>query len=92
MAMPAGRRRTERETAFDNIIETDLENRVLSFDRAAAEEAARLTAERRRIGRPGESRDTMIAGIAVAQRATLATRNIRHFDDLSITVVDPSNA
>ena len=53
MAMPTERRRTEREIAFDNIVETDLENRVLSFDRAAAEEAARLTAERRRIGRPG---------------------------------------
>jgi predicted nucleic acid-binding protein len=92
MAMPAGRRRTEREAAFDNIIETDLENRVLSFDRAAAEEAARLTAERRRIGRPGESRDTMIAGIALAQRATLATRDVRHFDDLSVPVVNPWSA
>ena len=92
MAMPAGRRRTEREIAFDNIIESDLDGRVLSFDRAAAEEAARLTVERRTAGCPGESRDTMIAGIALAQRATLATRNVRHFDDLSVPVVDPWSA
>jgi toxin FitB len=92
MAMPTGRRRAERELAFDNIIENDLEGRILPFDRSAAEEAARLMADRRRIGRPGESRDTMIAGIALAQHATLATRNVRHFDDLDVPVVDPWSA
>jgi len=34
-------------------------------------------------------RDTFIAGIARARRATLATRNVRHFDDLSVPVVNP---
>jgi predicted nucleic acid-binding protein len=87
--MPGGRRRTERQAAFDLLIERNLEFRILSFDHAAAEEAASLTGARQRAGRPGESRDTMIAGIALAQRATLATRNVRHFDDLSVPVVDP---
>jgi toxin FitB len=89
MAMATGRRRAERELAFDNIIEHDLEGRVLPFDRSAAEEAARLMAHRRRVGRSGEARDTMIAGTALAHRATLATRNLRHFDDLSVPVIDP---
>ena len=40
-------------------------------------------------GRPVDMRDTFIAGIALARRATLATRNTEHFDDLSIPVVDP---
>jgi hypothetical protein len=31
----------------------------------------------------------MIAGIVLASHATLATRNTRHFDDLSVPVVDP---
>jgi toxin FitB len=92
MAMTTGRRRAERELAFRNIIEKDLESRVLPFDRAAAEEAAKLIADRRRIGRPGDSRDTMIAGIALAQRATLATRNLRHFADLDVAVVNPWQA
>jgi len=92
MAMPTGRRRVARELAFDDIIENDLEGRILPFDRAAAEEAAKLMADRRRIGRPVDSRDTMIAGIAIAQHATLATRNVRHFDDLSGRVVDPWRA
>jgi len=34
-------------------------------------------------------RDTLIAGIVVSRRAELATRNLRHFDDLEIAVVDP---
>jgi len=92
MAMPTGRRRAARELAFNGIIENDLEGRILPFDRAAAEEAAKLMADRRRIGRPVDSRDTMIAGIAIAQHATLATRNARHFDDLSGRVVDPWRA
>jgi len=92
MAMPTGRRRAARELAFNGIIENDLEGRILPFDRAAAEEAAKLMADRRRIGRPVDSRDTMIAGIAIAQHAKLATRNVRHFDDLSGRVVDPWRA
>jgi len=34
-------------------------------------------------------RDIEIAGIVSARRATLATRNVRHFQDLRIELVDP---
>jgi predicted nucleic acid-binding protein len=87
--IPVGRRRSERQAAFDLLIEGNLESRVLPFDHAAAEQTASLIGERKRAGRPGELRDSMIAGIALAQRATLATRNVRHFEDLTIPVVDP---
>ena|SRR5271166_5192391 len=90
--MPVGRRRIERELSFKRAIEEKLERRILTFDEAAAEEAATLMASRRRSGRSGELRDSMIAGIALAQRATLATRNVRHFDDLAVPVVDPWQA
>ena len=90
--MPAGRRRTDHHGLFERLVEEKLERRVLTFDHAAAEEAALLMASRHRAGRPGELRDTMIAGIALAQRATLATRNVRHFDDLSVPVLDPWQA
>jgi predicted nucleic acid-binding protein len=87
--MSAGRRRTERQAAFARLIEENFERRVLFFDSAAAEAAASLIGTHHHAGRPGELRDTMIAGIALAQRATLATRNVRHFDDLGVPVVDP---
>jgi len=87
--LPNGRRQRLLELAFDRLLSEDLENRVLDFDSAAATEAAALAASRQRAGRPVDMRDTQIAGIAVARRATLATRNVRHFQDLSVTVVDP---
>ena len=91
-AMPSGRRRIERELAFKRALEERLEGRILPFDEAAAEEAAILSATRQRSGRMGEMRDTMIAGIALAQHATLVTRHVRHFDDLTLPVIDPWQA
>jgi predicted nucleic acid-binding protein len=46
-------------------------------------------AVRHKKGRPGELRDTMIAGIVLASHAKLATRNASHFEDLSVPVVNP---
>jgi predicted nucleic acid-binding protein len=90
--LPAGRRQQTLQAAFAQLLEQDLENRVLDFDGAAAVEAAALAAERQRAGRPVDMRDTQMAGIARARRATLATRNVRHFADLKVPVVDPWTA
>ena len=87
--LPKGRRQQTLAVAFEKLLREDLENRVLDFDSAAATEAASLAAERQRAGRPADMRDTQIAGIALARRATLATRNVRHFQDLSVPLVDP---
>jgi predicted nucleic acid-binding protein len=46
-------------------------------------------AQRKRLGRPVEVRDTMIAGIVLANHATLATRNAQHFSDVAATVINP---
>src|SRR6266566_8863017 len=87
--LPSGRRRRTVEAAFARLLQEDLENRVLDFDSAAAAEAASLAAARQKSGRPVDMRDTQIAGIALARHATLATRNVRHFADLEISIVDP---
>jgi predicted nucleic acid-binding protein len=87
--LPSGRRRQMLEAAFDRLLIEDLENRVLDFDSTAANEAAALAAARQKDGRPVDMRDTQIAGIALARRATLATRNVRHFANLKISIVDP---
>ena len=86
---PAGRRRHALDMSFAHLLEEDLENRVLDFDLAAATAAAALAAGRQRRGRPIDFRDTQIAGIVLARRATLATRNVRRFGDLDVPVVDP---
>jgi predicted nucleic acid-binding protein len=90
--LPLGRRRRAIEAAFTRLLEDDLEHRVLDFDAAAATPAASLAADRQRAGRPADMRDTQIAGIALARHAMLATRNVRHFADLKVPVVDPWTA
>ena len=87
--LPKGKRQRALETLFGQLMKVDLENRVLDFDSVAATQAAALAATRQKAGRPVDMRDTQIAGIALARRATLATRNVRHFQGLNIPVVDP---
>jgi predicted nucleic acid-binding protein len=87
-----GRRRVRLLAALDRLVTEKIEHRVAAFDTASANAAAWLMAERRRSGRTGELRDTMIAGIVIANHATLATRNIRHFEDAPIFIVDPWTA
>ena len=87
--LPKGRRRTGLERAFNRVLTEDLSSRVLTLDEMAAVTAAQLAADRRRAGRIVDLRDTLIAGIAQARRATIATRNTRHFDGVDVPVVDP---
>jgi|SRR5437660_9443936 len=88
-ALPEGRRRDELDRAINLALTDDFHGRVLPLDEAAAAIAASLAVSRRRQGRPIEIRDTLIAGIVLSRRAELATRNIRHFSDLDVPVIDP---
>lgn len=87
--LPESKLRLALEAAFTQLPKEDLENRVLPFDSAAAEQATLLAARRQQVGQPVDMRDTQIAGIALSRRATLATRNVRHFADLNVPVVNP---
>jgi hypothetical protein len=90
--MDDGRRKRRLIAAFDSFVQIDFRERVLPFDHAAAMEAARIGAERERRGRPIDIKDTLIAGIAVSRGAAIATRNVRHFDDLSVEIINPWDA
>jgi len=87
--MVEGQRKTQLQQRFDQLVQIDLANRIVVFDVRAADMAAQLAAERKLRGRTVDVRDTLIAGIAIAQDATLATRNTRHFDDLPTPVINP---
>jgi predicted nucleic acid-binding protein len=87
--LPVGKRRSALIQAFEKALLDKIERRVAPFDMTAAQQAGDLMALQHKKARPGELRDTMIAGIVLACHATLATRNISHFEDLSVPVVDP---
>jgi predicted nucleic acid-binding protein len=87
--LAAGRRRRELERGLARVLDAGFQNRILDFDSDAAAATALIGASRRRRGRPSEIRDTLIAGIVTSRRAQFATRNMRHFDDLDIQLIDP---
>ena len=89
LSMPAGKRRTKLNGFFDQWLEQVLQRRVLSFDADAAERTAELEAAGVKKGRTREPRDTMIAGIVLASHARLATRNVKHLEDIASSVVNP---
>ncbi|MDZ4850701.1 MAG: hypothetical protein SGI77_15550 [Pirellulaceae bacterium] len=71
------------------MIDEELQGHVLDFDQVAAERAGQISAELHAVGRRVEIRDVQIAGIVAARHATLATRNVKHFADTGISIVDP---
>ena len=90
-SMPIGKRRIALIQDFEKILQS-MDRRIAPFDTEAAERASALMASRKLEGRPREDRDTMIAGIVLARHATLATRNVSHFDDLSAPLINPWTA
>jgi predicted nucleic acid-binding protein len=89
--LPAGKRRSLLIRAFEEVLE-QLDRWVAPFDVAAAQHAADLMAARQKKGRPGDLRDSMIAGIVLAQHASLATRNTAQFEDIPLPVINPWTA
>jgi predicted nucleic acid-binding protein len=89
--MESGKRRSLLIDAFDALLDK-LGHRVAAFDADAAQRAADLMASRQKKGRPGDLRDTMIAGVALARHAALATRNTAHFTDAGVALINPWTA
>src|SRR5687768_11166971 len=84
--MTAGRRRNALELAFRQVLDEKLDRRIALFDEGAADAAGTLMAQYRRAGTIRDIHDTMVAGIAIARRATVASRNVKHFSDAGIDI------
>jgi toxin FitB len=87
--MPKGRRQRALLASFELMLKSMIEGRIAAFDAEAGIHAAEVMAQRKRKSHPIEVRDTMIAGIVLANHAALATRNTQHFEDLPLTLVNP---
>jgi len=75
-----------------NYLEQVLEaysGRILDFDLAASRLFGKLVGLRQTSGRPISVMDAMIAAIAIAHGATLATRNTRDFEGLDLKLANP---
>lgn len=89
---PEGKRKEQLAGAADEMF-SDFSGRCLSFDESAAVEYAKLVKQRRSKGRPISVEDGQIAAIAIANRLTLATRNVKDFEEISeLNLINPWRA
>ena len=65
---------------------------ILPFSAGDAAHYARVMDSRRRLGRRIEPLDAQIAAIALSQRAIVATRNLKDFEETGVDVIDPWTA
>lgn len=86
-----GSKRRRLELGLEKLLAELIQERIAPLNASAAERAAHLAADRKRHGRSVDLRDTLIAGIALTTGASLATRNLKDFQDLPIPVLNPFN-
>ena len=86
--MPDGKRKQDVMAAANKLL-TAFAQRVVPFDLTAAARYGDLVASRESRGRPISVFDAQIAAVCQARSATLATRNVKDFEDTGIPVIDP---
>lgn len=87
--LPDGLRRKQLQARFERFIAQAFEERVLDFTAPAAHAYAEIMAHRKEIGRTMSLPDGQIAGIALAHRFGVATRNTKDFEDCGIELINP---
>lgn len=86
--LPVAGEKAELSQQFERLLDS-IYHRIAVFGEEAARLSASLTISRQKKGQTADMRDTMIAGIVLAHHATLATRNVAHFSDITAKVVNP---
>lgn len=87
--MPAGRKQQTLREAVEAMIAEDFRGQVLKFDVSAARHYAQILASRKHMGRPMREMDALIAATAKSNDATLATRNLRDFENCGLQLMNP---
>jgi predicted nucleic acid-binding protein len=90
--LPDGARKEALSAVVQAVFADDFAGRLLSFDSESAAMYAEIASSRRRRGRPISQFDAMIAATTHSRGATLATRNVKDFEDCGVPVIDPWNA
>jgi len=88
--LPAGKRRTARALAAEQLFEQDFANHCHAFDAAAAKNYALIVSERGCHGQPLSTEDAQIAATALASGLIVATRNTADFENIDgLMLVNP---
>ena len=87
--LPNGKRKQNLTDVFSGFIQNAFEDRILSFDKAASFEYARISEQREATGLHVDSVDLMIAAIASANNFKIATRNVSDFHHCDLELINP---
>ncbi|MEL7894126.1 type II toxin-antitoxin system VapC family toxin [Vreelandella neptunia] len=87
--LPDGKRKQRFAQLAAEMFEEDFTERILPFDEVAAAYYATLVADSERSGRIVHSADAQTAAICQQHKAQLATRNVKDFEHLGISIIDP---
>ena len=84
----AGRPRNELQLWFDGLT-AKFSQRTLLTDEPVWRAFARLKASVEAIGRPQDDMDLLIAATATVHQLVVVTRNVKHFQDSGVKVLNP---
>ncbi|NEP09220.1 MAG: type II toxin-antitoxin system VapC family toxin [Symploca sp. SIO2C1] len=87
--LPKGKRRTELESNFSSFIKQAFSGRIYTFDEDAAYTYGNVSMQRETIGLHADAVDMMIAAIATSQNASIATRNVKDFEECGVHIINP---
>jgi hypothetical protein len=87
-----GKRKDWLRATIDRLEKELYGGRILVFDTSSAATYGQIAAARRKAGQTMQQMDGLIAAIALANGATLATRNEKDFVNLGLDVVNPFEA
>jgi predicted nucleic acid-binding protein len=87
--MPEGRRRDGLANGARLMFDREFAQRVLPFDRSAAETYAGILATRSRSGKPIKELDAQIVSIARTRKMKVATRNVSDFSGCGVEIINP---
>jgi predicted nucleic acid-binding protein len=87
--LPTGRRRERLATWLAEELPLRFEERILDIDRHVAETWGVVMARGQKIGLTLGSMDAFVAATAEAHGLTLVTRNVKDFQRLGISLLDP---
>ncbi len=90
--MPQGKRKMALATAIRSFLVDELKTPILAFGAKEAELYADIASNMRKMGRSAGQSDAQIASIASSHGLVIVTRNVRHFANCGIDVLNPWEA
>jgi hypothetical protein len=88
LRLPDGKRKNDLAVKVEQVLNL-FKDRTLTFDLEAAEHLAQILTRTEKICRKTPAPDAYIAAIAMARGFAVATRNVDHFQDTGVSVINP---